>query len=51
MNITTSRCGNCTYYYNGQCYYGGQCCGSPQLQNVNGTWCWMPIGSFKEDEE
>lgn len=46
MNITTSGCGNCMYCYNGQCSYGGQCYGSPQLQNVNGKWCWMPIGSF-----
>ncbi|WP_297931076.1 hypothetical protein [uncultured Coprobacter sp.] len=51
MNTITSGCGNCMYCYNGQCSYGGQCYGSTQLQNVNGKWCWMPIGSFKEDEE
>lgn len=38
------------YCYNGQCSYGGQCYGSPQLRYVDGKWCWMPIGSFKEDE-
>lgn len=51
MNTITSGCGNCMYCYNGQCCYGGQCYGSPQLRYVDGKWCWMPIGSFKEDEE
>ena len=50
MNIITSGCGNCMYCYNGQCSYGGQCYGSPQLMYVDGKWCWMPIGSFKENE-
>lgn len=48
MNTITSGCGNCTYCYNGQCSYGGQCYGSPQLRYVDGKWCWMPTGSFKE---
>lgn len=50
MNIITSGCGNCMYCHNGQCYYGGQCYGSPQLRYVDGKWCWMPIGNFKEDK-
>ena len=51
MNIKTSGCGNCTYCYNGQCSYGGQCYGSTQLRYVDGKWCWMPIESFKEEQK
>ena len=43
-NQTTTGCGNCYYYRNGSCSYGGICYGT-EMRIVNGAWLTMPIGS------
>lgn len=43
-NQTTTGCGNCYYYWNGGCAYGGHCYGT-EMRIVNGNWVQVPIGA------
>ena len=43
-NQTTTGCGNCYYYWNGGCAYGGRCYGT-EIRKMGREWVKVPIES------